>query len=58
MTATNKNIPGKRIKTWHRNWGRAGHGSLREFARALLKMGGKEAETARKWLDGKGVRHA
>lgn len=34
MTATKKNIPGKRLKTWHRNHG--GTVSLRQFVRSII----------------------
>ena len=54
MTATTKRIPGKRLKTWHRNWGNeGGKRSLRDFARGLIAQGGAEAEIAKKWAGGK-----
>lgn len=55
MTATKKHIPGKRIKTWWRNWGKATeHKTLRAFARSLLKSRNiDEQKTAHSWADGK-----
>ena len=49
---TNKTIPGKRIKSWHR--GRAIPTSLRAFAHGLLKNASlDEAQIAKRWLEGK-----
>lgn len=57
MTATNKNIPGKRIKTWHRKSATyKDGGSLRAFARFLAQDQNDDRdsrETARKWAGGK-----
>lgn len=37
MTATNKNIPGKRLKTWHRSYVLTGGvASLRQFVRGII----------------------
>lgn len=55
MTATNKHIPGKRIKTWHRAYKRVGSNiSLRAFARMCRDgMDKKQADTASRWAIGK-----
>lgn len=60
MTATNKNIPGKRLKTWHRaHVASAGPLSLLQFARRIVASTGTderskmERETAIKWAGGK-----
>jgi hypothetical protein len=65
VTATKKNIPGKRIKTLHRAARALGvRDSLRGFARALLTMptvDGKpnfDTRCAHEWLTGKGVKVA
>jgi hypothetical protein len=57
MTATNKHIPGKRIKTWHRKHKKAnGTLSLRAFAHSLVESHDADSrETASRWLGGKGV---
>lgn len=52
MTATNKHIPGKRIKTLHRRFG--GSKSLRAFAREIASNWSDPAvKTARAWAGGK-----
>jgi hypothetical protein len=52
MTATNKNIPGKRIKTWHRNVGQSM--SLKAFARLRAASDDKrDRDCANAWLAGK-----
>jgi hypothetical protein len=54
VTATNKHIPGKRLKTWHRKAKMLGAGSLREFARELIVEGrDDEKQTAMRWANGK-----
>lgn len=55
MTATNKHIPGKRLKTWHRKHKEAdGTLSLRAFARGLVESADAGSrETATRWLGGK-----
>lgn len=58
MTATNKHIPGKRLKTWHRHHrAQGGTMSLLAFARNLMTLLGTPAqrETATKWAGGKAV---
>jgi hypothetical protein len=53
VTATNKHIPSKRLKTWHRE-GLGRTVSLKAFARSLLNGDDKgKAETASRWLTGK-----
>ena len=57
MTATNKYIPGKRIKTWHRH--SQGGQPLLAFARFLAQEQNEDENskrTARDWLKGKGAR--
>lgn len=52
MTATNRHIPGKRIKTWHRvHRKESGTMSLRAFARFLISPAGtdEQRDTATKW---------
>jgi hypothetical protein len=57
MTATKKNIPGKRIKTWHRHYRDASTTArmpLRAFARALAANGNdSEKAAALAWAGGK-----
>jgi hypothetical protein len=56
MTATNKNIPGKRIKTLHR---KSTGQPLRSFARFLAQEQNEDVmsrNAARAWLKGKGAR--
>jgi hypothetical protein len=55
MTATNKNIPSKRLKTWHRKYliltEESERLSLKAFARMLTKQGNdNEQSTAKHWL--------
>jgi len=56
MTATKKNIPGKRLKTWHRRFKRETKTSmsLLECARTILAGDDvKRRETVLKWAGGK-----
>ena len=56
MTATKKNIPGKRLKTWHRKLN-VHSASLRVFARALIATGtADEKQAALAWAGGKVAR--
>jgi hypothetical protein len=55
MTATKKNIPGKRLKTWWRNRHvKVASQSFRSFARDLIANGTAEQKTAAlAWAGGK-----
>ena len=55
MTATSNNIPGKRLKTWHRRHLKTGTSvALREYARNFIKSGNAdEKRTALSWAKGK-----
>lgn len=51
MTATNKCIPGKRIKTWYRS--ATMRTGLKAFARSLARSGHPDGEIAKRWIAGK-----
>ncbi len=63
MSATNKHIPGKRLKQWHRNASSdTASQPLKEFARGMLAIektlglstkGVKHADTVQQWAGGK-----
>lgn len=52
---TQKHIPGKRLKTWHRAYKRSGgNKSLRQFAREMARdFSDRGNKTARLWAGGK-----
>jgi hypothetical protein len=60
MSATNKYIPGKRLKTWHRRYRKSlGVSSLRQFVRNIIatpvsdSRSEMERKTALEWAGGK-----
>lgn len=60
MTATNRYVPGKRLRTWHRKrargYTRPDVMTLRAFAREMAASGDdNEKRTASDWLRGKGA---